>query len=168
MKNFVGAAAIAAAVLVGSTVSSQALTYQFPSDGGFTYGNTSAVGTLNDKFKFSVSMLTDFSASLTNSTNVIKNLVLSLFTSAGTKVSTTDIGMQSDVKGNQTRAIGASLTSGSYYVQVSGIGPSKTSYTGNINLSAVPLPGTVALFGTAIAALGVAGAARKRKTAAAV
>lgn len=180
MKKVLAATAVAAALLAGSASSSFATTYSIGTiSGNYTYNLGGAPGTVekgkfSDTYSFTLAnMATLTKASITNaiaaSMNKISNFTVSLFagtTATGTPIASAKAKQIDD--GFQFGSLSSShLGKGDYVLKVSG-NTGSASYGGSLAISAVPLPSTVALFGVALAGLGVAGALRRKSASAAV
>lgn len=162
MKSALAAAALAITMVAGSAVTSQAAVVVTSGTadafGNFGGGNTTSAS--NTKFySFLIPLLGSYSVTASVTTAPSSKVALSAFNfydNMGDILGSVGTG------NSKTFNIGAYTfpTSGTYYVGVTSSG--KGGYSGNIAVSAVPLPTSVALFGAALAGVGIAGAARRK------
>lgn len=181
MNKAFGLAAVAAVAVLGS-VSSSSATVVFPTDGNLgTYttsgsqgfvGSVAAGATFSDVFTFTLDTYATLSASVTNSylnLSPISGFTLSVGSING--VTAPDASASSQTASFPPGGQFILFVPGTYELTVSGTGGSAAeTYGGSFIVNAttapstVPLPNSVALFGVAIAALGVAGAAQRKST----
>ncbi len=181
MKKVLAAAALAATMIGGSALPSFAAvpattTTNF---GQLTDGSVATLASgrnlnglsFTDTYTFSLasSFLASVSVTATTVKGLIENFTLKLYEPDGTVLNAS---AGSANTGSTVNFDSLSLGVGDYKLVVTGYGASLgkgtvDSYGGSLNISAVPLPGTVGLFGAAIFGLGAAGMIRKRRQAAA-
>lgn len=171
MKKFLAAAAIAATVVTGSVMPSAAattFTQTFPTPTGAAGFSILTSGSFLSSFNFVTPFAGVITAIINNAAASISNVTLTLVDSANNVIATS----KTLVPGNNG-GLAISVTSpgteavGTYSAIISGTSSKAASLSADINVSSVPLPGTVALFGTAVLGLGLVGAARRRKVASA-
>jgi hypothetical protein len=151
MKKVLAAAALAATMLAGSALPSAAATFTgnglSSSYTTFAFTVPSAGETVAGSISKSVKSLTITAFDILKGAVVVATGTLSSFGQF------------------QFGGVGPTvLTAGSYSLGVKGSGTGE--FDGTLTVSSVPLPTSVALFGMAIVGLGVAGAMRKKSTAA--
>ena len=121
-----------------------------------------------DYYTFSVSAMMDLDASFTTSGKTVAPTGVTLSLYSGLVGS--GLFIQSTTTSGEAGAIDYTLMSGSsYYLQISGTSKNPVgNYGGTATFlpSAVPLPSSVALFGAAVAGLGVFGASKRKKASA--
>ncbi|MCW6509960.1 hypothetical protein [Lichenifustis flavocetrariae] len=164
MKTVLAAAALAATMVVGSTAASFATPTNpvvSPIDGSFS-GTAPTSGF--DFFSFAIPLLGSYTVNGIVSTASSKVSITAFdFFSAPLATSVIETGTKLSTKIYTLDPI--TLAAGTYYVGVKATGgnnSSATGYSGTLSVSSVPLPTSVALFGTAIAGLGLVGAARRK------
>ena len=187
MKKVLGTALAAAALIAASSITASAATTTYAPgathglDADSNFGN-SVRGSFTNYFTFTVpaggeSVAASLSSSainlLVSTFNILKgtsNSTLTNFTSAGVAVDGTV-----SKNGRQTQGFAPVdpnalqfLTAGIYAINVTGTTVKSgnnflsANFSGTLNVAAVPLPTSVALFGVALAGLGVAGAMRRK------
>lgn len=173
MKKFLAAATVSAAVLTGSALPSMAApTVPAVSliDGSFSGTSPTAVSPLYDLFSFTIPIFGSRTVkAVASATNPDVTFTAFNFLSKSLQVlETGSIGSFGD---NSLAALGRiTLDPGQYFIGVRATGGNNTANTGYsgtlsaVRVSQVPLPSTVALFGVALAGLGVAGSLRKKVT----
>ena len=183
MKTVLAAAALAATMIAGSTLSASAVTTNL---GVLPDGYASLLGRLNipkgafsDTYTFSLTgplvFDTSFSVTATTTTPIsIANFTLKLFETAPTP-SLIDSSSVASATTGSTVALTDNLDAGSYKFTVTGTVTAPNGTKGKIvgnyggpltvaSVSTVPLPSSVAMFGVAVAGFGLFGALRKKKT----
>lgn len=167
MKNVLGAAALATAVMAGPALAD---TIAFPPSGVASF---KAGSDFTYDFGFDLGSATSIDAITASSSSVNKvgrtsvpNLSFSsvqLFDSNGVSL------FQSAAAGQFIGVFpGIEVSAGGYTLEIKGTvarGNSLGSFNGNLSVSAVPLPSSVAMFGTALIGLAVMGGvgAKRRK-----
>ena len=168
MKKLFAAAAIAATVLTGSALPSMAAaTVPVISlvDGSFSGTSPTAKSPYYDYFAFAIPFQNSNTVNaIVSATNKIVKFTAFDFLSSTLEV--LEKGEISTVFGKSVASLSdITLSKGLYYIGVRAEGGNNTAnqgYSGTLSVSQVPLPNSVALFGVALAGLGVAGALRKK------
>jgi hypothetical protein len=136
---------------------------------GFTFGDTAAGATLNDKWFFNFTAPTFLAtADASNSDGAYNNFQLSLYNADTDTVVLGGTGNVANAPVNYSKIGPLVLAPGHYYLQLVGtglvgfIGPETVG--GTLNVQAVPVPGALPLFATGLGMLGFL-ATRRRKRA---
>ena len=132
---------------------------------GFTFGDTAAGASLNDKWYFNFTAPTFLAtADATNSDGAYNNFQLSLYNA--TTNALIQAGNIADAPVNYSKLGPIVLAPGYYYLQLVGTGLvgfiAPETVGGTLNVQAVPVPGALPLFATGLGMLGLL-AARRRK-----
>lgn len=179
MKNVLVAAALASTVLAGSTFSASAATIGFPRG----QGNVTSfpMGNFTYDFDFMLSTPQSIDGISASSSSSVKNskgkpianltfASVELFNSTGGTVYSS-LAAGDTISGQSFNVYpGVNVAAGDYRVEIKGNVTAGTgSFNGNLSVSQVPLPSSVAMFGTALlglAAVGGIGAMRRKSSSA--
>ena len=173
MKKFVAAAALAATFMTGSALPSMAAaTVPVVStlNGSFSGTSPTAQSPMYDYFAFAIPFQSSYTVNaLVGATNSAVKITAFDFIS-GDLTQVLESGTIGTFAGKSVASLAdITLAKGLYYIGVRSTGGNNSAnfgYSGTLSVSQVPLPSTVALFGVALAGLGVAGVARKRSNSA--